>query len=158
MARNCNREFLTCIEVVVLLTALVALWTSVCLAQEEKSRDSNRSFLEERRSPLKAVRAGGVVVVVRNVSEKQILTWDEMCLARSGDRYKVLEVFTLDMKSPLNPGEERGDSFDIDGAPIVVCRARGGILAVSDVQFGDGSSWKSRWLKATLPKVPSDQK
>jgi hypothetical protein len=118
----------------------------------------NRSFLEERRSPLKAIRTSGSVVVVRNVSKKEILTWDEMCLARSGDRYKILELFTLDMKSPLKPGDMRGDSFDIDGAPVVICSAYGGTLAISEVQFRDGTSWKSRWLRTTLQKAPFDQK
>jgi hypothetical protein len=158
--RYWNREFLTCIKAVVVLIALVASRISVCLAQEGKDRDPNPPFLEERGSPLKAIRTGGSVVVVRNVSNKQILNWAEMCLARSGNGYKVLEVFTLDldMRSALKPGDVQGDSFHIDAEPTVICAARGGILAISEVQFVDGSRWKSRWLNAAPPKVPSDQK
>ena len=158
MARNRNRESLTCIVVVVLLIALVASRTQVCLAQGEKSRDLNRSFLHEPGSPLKAIQTGGFAVVLRNVGKKEILNWGEVCLARSGNGYKILKMFTLDVESPLKPGYAEGDSRSMDASPIVICRSRGGILAISQVQFGDGSSWKSRWLKATLPKVPSVQK
>ena len=158
MARFRIRESLTCIEVVVLFVALVASRASVGLAQEEKSRDLNRSFLEERGSPLKATQTGGSVVILRNVGKKEILNWGEVCLARSGNGYKILKMFTLDVESPLKPGDAEGDSFGIDATPIVICKAYGGILAISEVQFGDGSSWKRRWLQETLPKGPSDQK
>ncbi len=160
MACYRNPESLTCIEVVLLLIALVASRTSVCLAQEEKSRDLNRPFLEERGSPLKAIQTGGSVVILRNVSKKEILNWGEVCLSRSGNRYEIVKTFTLDVESPLRPGYAEGDSSGIDATPIVICGKYRGILAVSEVQFIDGSSWKSRWLKAkaTLPEVPSNQK
>ena len=158
MARYRNRESLTRVEVVLLLIALVASGTSVCLAQGEKHRDVSQSFLEERGSPLKAIQTGGFAVVLRNVSKKEILNWGEVCLGRSGNGFKILKMFTLDVESPLRPGYAEGDSRSMDGSPIVICKAYGGLLAISEVQFGDGSNWKSRWLKTASPRVPSNQK
>lgn len=123
-------------------------------AREEKSGDSNRPFLQERGSPLKAIQTGGFAVVLRNVGKKEILNWGEVCLARNGDKYGILRVFSVDVESPLKPGYAEGDSRGMDASPIVICGKYRGLLAVSEVQFVDGTSWKSRWLKAALPGAP----
>jgi hypothetical protein len=135
--------------IALVLITLVSLRTLPAGAQQAASRDVKRSFLAEQGSPLNAIQQNGSVLVLRNVSEKDIINWGEVCLGQNGGGYKVLKVFTLDEVSPIKSGVNGFDVFGIDATPIVLCRKAGGLLAISEVHFADGSSWTSRWLATT---------
>ncbi len=140
-----------------ILIAFVSLCTLQGRAQQVANRPVNQSFLEERGSPFKAIQQSGSVLVLQNVSDKDVVNWSEVCLGRSGSGYSVLKVFALDGVSPVKAGANGVDAFGIDATPIVLCRKAGGLVAISEVRFADGSSWKSHWLRQAAPGALPNQ-
>lgn len=127
------------------LIAVLLCGVAPTISQKDPKVSDRKLVLEERGSPLKAVMQNGSALALRNVSAKEIIRWNEACLSRAKNGYKLLKLFTPDV-SPVLPGAVGVDEFGSDATPLLLCRKADGLLAVTDVQFADGSTWKSRWV------------
>ena len=106
----------------------------------------SQSFLEQKDCPLEAVAKDGSALEVRNASAKEIVNWGEFCLVKHGRNYSVRAVYPV-REPGVKPHEFAVDVLGFDATPLNTCRSAGGLIAISEVVFSDGTRWKSKWSK-----------
>lgn len=116
-----------------------------------------RSFLEQKGCPLHAIAQKGSSLKLRNSSDKEIVNWGEFCLARHNRGYRVLALYTI--KDPkVKPGDFTVDEFGLDATPLNTCRSAGGLIAISEVVYLDGTRWRSQWNTGPALAIKQDSK
>jgi hypothetical protein len=116
----------------------------VCtLAQSADVHQARQSILRQPGSPLKQ---SGAMLVLRNVSDKRIVSYVLACFARSQKKYSLTRSFDESEES-IGPGEFTSVG-GFDATPFNVCRSQTSLLGVASVKFADGSSWQSPFMKS----------
>lgn len=105
----------------------------------------HRSFLEQSESPLTAVSQDGSALVLKNESDKRIVSYVLGCFSRKGKRYIPIQKFDAS-RVPVEPGAFTSEG-GFDATPLNICRSQNSLVGVISVRFSDESSWLSPWKK-----------
>ena len=114
---------------------------ALSFAKSDERRDVHRSFLEQRGCPMSAISQRGSALVLKNVSDKRIVSYVLACFSRAGKRYEPNATFDVS-EVPVDPGGFTSEG-GFDATPLNICRSRKSLIGVSEATFADGSSWKS---------------
>jgi hypothetical protein len=137
---------------------------SVLLVVSFASAQHNRpvGYVGQRECPLD-ISVRGSVIVLKNVSDKRVVSYTLGCLVRHGQHYDSLgeEVITPEPVEPQAWTSEGG----FDATPANVCQELKGQVAVLNVVFADQTSWESRLgrskrSQSTLPNegiIPNEE-
>jgi len=116
-----------------------------CFAQVNTPAAARAGTLDEVSSPLEILRDSGSALLLKNVSDKGVLRWTEVCRVAQHRSFTVVASFPILKERAVEPGETTVDSLGIDATPLVSCQKKGGTLAISEVRFADASIWKAKW-------------
>jgi hypothetical protein len=136
--------FRSCIGVVVVLTTL-------SLAQSDRA-EIHRSFLHQNGCPLEAISSRGSAVVLKNVSNKSIVSYALACFAPRGKKFETVVTFDASQAS-VAPGGFTSDG-GFDASPLNQCKSRKWLLGISEATFTDKSSWKTPWSAGNAGDSP----
>jgi hypothetical protein len=139
-------------ECCLVLAFCIWIMLSPLFAQPSQARAEGDLFLKEQSSPLEIVQQGQSSLVFKNISAKIIAQWSEACLIREKLGYKILKIFPIYDHPEVMPGSTTYDAIATYVTPALICRRESGVIVIWDVDFADGSTWRSRWINQRLKR------
>jgi len=104
------------------------------------------SFLDQPNCPLRGIKSSGSVLLIQNISNIRIVNFGVECLIRQHSKFTVINSFRVE-EPQVEPHAYTAVGVGFDATPLNICRADGGVLGISEVEFADGMYWRSRWGK-----------
>jgi hypothetical protein len=112
-------------------------------AGQETINQSNDGLMNLPSTPLKLSRSAGSILVVKNVSPSQVISFRIGCVLGEGEKIRILSK-REESAVKLDPPNDKGMSRYIFGAfhsPAEYCEPSEAKLAVVEVSFADGAKW-----------------